>query len=114
MTPDIAATHNCIILDACCVITLYITERMGDILGSVPKPFVIADYVFRNEILRFDLQALIDQGLLTVVSPGSEEEQDTFIDFAVHLDDGEAMTGAIAVHRNWAIATDDRKATSLF
>ena len=30
------------------------------------------------------------------------------------MDDGEAATGAIAIHRNWAIATDDRQYRSVF
>ena len=34
----------------------------------------------------------------------------TFVNFAAFMDDGEAATGAIAANRNWAIATDDRKA----
>ncbi len=33
-----------------------------------------------------------------------------YVNFAAELDDGEAMTCAIAVHRGGAVATDDRKA----
>ena len=38
----------------------------------------------------------------------------TTVDFAASVDDGEATTGAIATHRNWAIGSDDRRASSFF
>ena len=41
---------------------------------------------------------------------GTEEELTTFIDFAVGLGDGEAMTAAIALHRGLTVVTDDRVA----
>ena len=37
-------------------------------------------------------------------------EQLTFIDLAAQIDDGEAVTGALAFHRGCSVATDDRKA----
>jgi hypothetical protein len=62
-----------------------------------------------------DLQLQVDQGLLQIVRFESEAEQETFLEFAVALgDDGEAMTGALAAHRTWALATDDRKAITFF
>jgi len=60
------------------------------------------------------LQPIIDRGLLRVVTPETEAENITFVNFAATLDDGEAITRAIALHRNWAIGTDDRKAISFF
>jgi hypothetical protein len=113
--PDpLAASHEAIILDACCVITLSCTGRIAEILSSLPKPVMVADYVYENEVLRFDLQDLVDEALLTVVSADTEAEQNLLVNFAVDLDDGEAVTGAIGVLRTWAIATDDRKALALF
>ena len=38
------------------------------------------------------------------------EEELTFVDLAASIDDGEAVTGAIALHRGCSVATDDRKA----
>ena len=87
---------------------------MADILRSLPKPVAVADYVYDSEILQADLQELVEEDLLIVVTTESAEEMNTFVNLAVHLDDGEAITGAIAIHRNWAIATDDRKALALF
>lgn len=61
------------------------------------------------------LEEAINQGLLLVEDfvPGREEE--TFVNYASVLgDDGESATCAMAVHRKWAIATDDRQAISFF
>lgn len=43
-----------------------------------------------------------------------EEEAESFVNYATILDDGESATCAIAVHRGWAIATDDKAAISFF
>lgn len=122
--------HDCIILDACCVMNLYASRKMSEILETIPKPVAIAAYIHKEEALwvyggpddnvtqekeRIDLQPLIERRLLTVVSPETETEQNTFVAFATILgDDGESITGAIALHRNWVIATDDKKASRFF
>ena len=88
---------------------------MNEVLRCVPSFVAVAAYVKEKEILQFDLQPLIDEGLLLVVDLESPAEQNTAVDFAAVLrDNGESFTGAIARHRNWAIATDDRKAISFF
>ena len=38
------------------------------------------------------------------------DEEATFVELAAVVDDGEAMTGALAAHRQCSLATDDRKA----
>ncbi|WP_016951074.1 hypothetical protein [Anabaena sp. PCC 7108] len=57
-----------------------------------------------------EFQEAMKQGLLKIVNFESEEEEDSFVNYAVDLDDGESATCAIAVHRKWAVATDDDKA----
>jgi hypothetical protein len=129
LTTDVVFSQDCIILDACCIINLYASGQMGSILKSISKSVAVAAYVRDEEALRIysglegdetqkdeqiNLQPFIDSGLLIVVSPETEAENTTFVNFAVTLDDGEAITGAIAFHRNWSIGSDDRKATSFF
>ena len=130
MTTSLVFAHNCIILDASCTINLAASGQMDGILEAIPSSVAIAAYVREQEVLRInarsgesgtrapqpiDLQPLIDRGLLIVVSPESEAENESYINFAAVLgDDGEAITAAIAVHRNWAIGIDDRSATNLF
>lgn len=130
MTNRLVFSQDCIILDACCIINLYASGQIGNILQSIPKSVAIATYVRNEEALRIsggsnggmasryeliNLQPFIDCGLLEVVSPSTEAESIAFINFAASLGgDGEAVTGAIALHRNWSIGSDDRKAISFF
>ncbi len=109
-----------LILDANCLINLYASGCMGDILRYIPKIFTLTDYVQQAEALfirnpqeTINLQPLIDSGLLTIVSLESETEELQFINLASDLDDGEAMTGAIALQRHWVIATDEQKARAI-
>ena len=111
----ITLRHTYVILDACCLITLHESGHMADILESIPSSVAVAAYVRDEEILRFDLQPFIDRGLIFIVDLESEDEENTAVDFAFMLrDNGEAFTGAIALHRNWAIGTDDRQAREFF
>jgi hypothetical protein len=114
LSTRIVFSHDCIILDACCAINLHMSGRMEEILKALPGDVALAIFVLDEEILRSNLEPLIEQGLIRVVSPDSEAEENAFINFAAELDDGEAITGAIAMHRRWGIATDDRKARIVF
>jgi hypothetical protein len=130
LATGIAFSHDCIILDACCVINLNASGRMVEVLETIPKAVAVATYVRDVEALRIyggpagdptseyesiDLQPLVDRGLLQLVSPNSEAENISLVNFAAALgDDGEAITGAIALHRNWSIGSDDRKAINFF
>ncbi|MFM6158254.1 MAG: hypothetical protein ACKPE3_35555, partial [Sphaerospermopsis kisseleviana] len=59
-----------------------------------------------------EFEEAIQQGLLKVVDFESEEEAESFVNYAAILDDGESATCAIALHRKWAVATDDKRAIS--
>jgi predicted nucleic acid-binding protein len=122
---DLVFATECIILDACCIINLYASKRIEEILSVIPKSVCVAAYVKDEEILRtydissnaaedIDLQSLIDHGILRLVDLDLETEAEARVNFATVLDDGEAVTGAIALHRNWAIATDDKAAINVF
>lgn len=122
---EILLAHEAIILDACCAINLYASGRMKEILECIEKVVVIADYVCANEALTirsFDsnaeepinLRPFIEAGLLTIASLNSGAEEITFVNFAAEVDDGEAITGTIAFHRDWAVGSDDGAATDTF
>jgi predicted nucleic acid-binding protein len=111
------------LLDACAVISLYATRRMDAILAAVPTDVGVVDlvrteahYVLRGgpgedarEREPVDLEPLIVSGDLRVVAP-TESEIAAFVDLTLVLDDGEAMTAAVAIERGWVVVTDDRKA----
>jgi len=114
-----------ILLDACCLINLFASAHVEDILSTIPAPFGVAAAVRRealyilsehvdeeplNEPEPVSVEPLVASGLLTILHPESEQEEATYIDFAADLDDGEAMTCALAIHRSYDIATDERKA----
>ncbi len=129
MSINEALSHDCIILDACCVINLFASRQMRAVLETIPKSLSVAAYVKDHEVLSvysgpidnvhvtselIDLQPLIDEELLLLVDIETEAEENTYINLAEGLDDGEAVTGAIAINRNWAIATDDSASVRLF
>ena len=126
MTINDAFSHDCIILDACCIINLYASGQMRAVLEVIPKQLSVAAYVRDHEALNIysgpinnvqatsvDLQPFIDNNLLLLVDIETEAEENTYINLAERLDDGEAITGAIALNRNWAMATDDSKSLRL-
>jgi len=128
LIPKLVFLQDCVILDACCIINLYASGRMGDILRSLASSAAVAAYVRDEETIRIysgsseqakkyemiNLEPFIACNLLTIVSPESRAENNTFVRFAATLGNGEAVTGAIALHRNWSICSDDRKAVAFF
>lgn len=129
MSDRVSFLHNCLFLDACCIINLAASGIQTEILDILPLQVWVADYVKGDEALWYyngpddaietvkehiDLDPLVEAGLLSIASIDSEEEAITFVTFAASLDDGEAMTGALAIHRGCVIATDERKGTNYF
>jgi predicted nucleic acid-binding protein len=122
---------ECIILDACCVINLYASGYMRNILASIPKQVAVAAYVLDEESNKIyagplddptreteliNLQPFIDDNLIHVVSLECEAEENRVVNFSSvrRLGTGEAITAAIAIQRQWSLATDDRSARSFF
>jgi len=119
--------HSHVVLDACCVLNFCASGYLIEILESIPAQVVVAEVVRERELLTLQklrdennedvnqFEAAIGKGLLSIVEFDSELEEETFINYVFELgDDGESATGAIAFHRDWAIATDDKKAISFF
>ena len=116
---------NVLLLDASCLLNLYATGRLIEIARVLPWQLAVVDYVLEQEALYVraigaheeqeetvpaDLSPLIDEGLLLVVRLETPSEEASFVELAAILDDGEAVTGAIALNRGHLIAIDDRKA----
>ena len=112
------------LLDACAVVSLYASRRMADILGAVPTPCAIVDVVEReaqyvlkggtNDDARerepVALGEIIAGGIVSIAAAAADEELATYILLTERLNRGEAMTAAVAIHRGYAVVTDDRKA----
>ena len=114
-----------LLLDASCLLNLYATGRMMEIAAALPWQLAVVDYVMEQEALYVriigasaeqeetvpvDLSPLIDEGLLLVLRLETPSEEASFVELAAVLDDGEAITGAIALNRGHSVAIDDRKA----
>ena len=114
-----------LLLDASCLLNIYATGRLRDIALAQPYRLGVADYVLELEALYVwrsssgeaweervpvDLTPLIEEGIIQVWRLEHQEEEATFVNLASMVDDGEAITAAIAAHRGFAVATDDRKA----
>jgi hypothetical protein len=117
-----------IVLDACCLINLFATGRIRDILVALPARLAVATYVAKHEALyvlsdplasdpgrdRIDVEALAAEGLLNLLDLESDEELASYVELAARLEDGEAYTSALAIHRGYTLATDERKVLHLF
>lgn len=116
-------SHSHVVLDACCVLNFCASRHFIAILKSIPAQVVVTEVVREKELITLQrlkdeenegaiqFETAITQGLLSVVDFESESEEEAFVNYAFELgDDGESATCAIAIHRGWAIATDDKKA----
>jgi hypothetical protein len=121
----VKASH--IVLDACCILNFCASGYFKSILHSLPAQVVVTEVVREKELLTLkclenienesatQFEESIIQEILTVVDFESELEEENFVNYAFELgDDGDAATCAIAISREWAIATDDKKEISFF
>jgi hypothetical protein len=114
-----------ILLDACVLLNLCATDRLPDIGGCISGGFSVCPAVRQEALFLRDptdsvhplkpliLDPLYDAGVIQTLPLGTAEEG-LFVNIAVDLDEGEAMSMAIAISRNLDLATDDRKALRLF
>jgi predicted nucleic acid-binding protein len=112
-----------VIQDACVLINLIASGRFEDIASGCGLHFAITQAVAREAMFlhhaesggqeRIDLQPFIEKGILETLAAESENEKLRYIELTLNLDDGEAEAVAIAEARNFALATDDRKARNL-
>jgi hypothetical protein len=116
---------NLLLLDACCIINIFATGRVPEILQCLPYDLATSRTIVDNEIIAVahptgpnapmmrevvHRSRLEELAALKVVDFASDQELASFVTFAAHLDDGEASVCALAAMRGGAVATDDRKA----
>jgi len=121
--------HTCIVLDAVSLINLYASNHIEEILQAMPYQMAVTEYVKTKEALwiytdpsnkikpntaPIVLEPLVMAGLLKVVDYETEGEAQDFVYFSQFIDDGEAVSGAIALNRGWSVASDDSGALKCF
>lgn len=114
-----------LIIDACVLINLIATGLLKEILSLIAQNSVICVLVKGeslylrneediNELESIDIDDLVNQEIIQLSDCETVEEQELFVNLAADLDDGEAMSVALALSRNWHLATDDKKARRIF
>jgi hypothetical protein len=113
--------------DACTTLNLMATDRAQEILTAFGSPSCIVKQVREGEVFTLrplpeddpkgilvpvDLAPLITAGVLQEVEM-TPAEQTTFVAFAAEVDDGEARSSAVAVHRGLTLVTDDKASIRL-
>jgi hypothetical protein len=113
------------ILDACVLINILASGRAQEILTGSEYRFAVCTVVGSESIYlraadanappeEVNLDPFVKSKCLTVCALSGDAERSLFIDYATDLDDGEAMTLALAFSRGFSMATDDRKARRIF
>jgi predicted nucleic acid-binding protein len=113
-----------IVFDTSVLLNLLAASQTGSIIRSVCSEGLICSAVasetlfIRSERIRdppelVDLKPLLEAHILKICNLEAIEEYDSYVRYAMDLDDGEAMSLAICAARGYAIATDDRKARQI-
>jgi hypothetical protein len=112
-----------LLLDACVALNLLASGVDLNELAGASDVRLLMTSVVASEMLwldpvdpagpreQFDSGALGARGVVIVVLRDDESER--FVELARSIDDGEASTLAVAIHRRLRVATDDRKALRL-
>jgi predicted nucleic acid-binding protein len=114
-----------VLLDTCVLLSLLASGESEPVLSTLRKRWLICAAVekesiyLRNEdpnspLVLVSLMPLIAAGLLEVCDVETEDEARLYVNYATRLDDGEAMSVALAIARGYYLATDDRKARRIF
>ena len=111
------------ILDPFCFLHLHASGHFGEILRDSGFHFMVSDYVLRNERLGgaavgivadadAGVKAAMSDGRLHVLELADDAEALTYLDLVFELDEGEAQTCALAIHRRVMLASDEAKVHS--
>lgn len=120
------ADRGVVLLDCCVLINLIATGICHEILVAQYLGIAICSAVDAEGVslleeatgevssTRTELDRLIADGLIEVVELATEEEATLYVQYARFLDDGEAMSMALAKSRGYFLATDDLKARRIY
>ena len=114
-----------LLLDASCLINLCASGCLADLASELPFQLCVVNYVKDREALWVGSEEATQENQKTLISPLLAPlirnnhitlfsllpaETALFVSLALEMDDGEAMTEAVAISRRFAMAIDDRKA----
>ena len=110
-----------VVLDTCCLVNLAAIDGTLECLAAIGLTWYVptavqAEGIYirvdpdSSEVRQIDLTTAVSTGTVQICALAGEREHGLYVEFALSLDDGEAMALAIAKNRKWKLATDDRKA----
>jgi len=111
-----------LINDCSVLLNLLATDCLADIAQATGWQFAICPAV-RDEVKKLrdvhtgemadvDIAPLIASGLMQVLELSGEEEQTLYVEQSIVVDDGEAMSIALAASRHLELAIDDKQAAN--
>jgi predicted nucleic acid-binding protein len=114
-------SERAVVLDTCVLINLLATGQIVEIAPVVAPTCLVCSAVSQESLYLRTLEAdakpelvnlgpLFTAGTLSRTVLQGDAEEELYVTYALELDDGEAMSLAIAQSRNLTLATDDRKA----
>jgi predicted nucleic acid-binding protein len=112
-----------LVLETSTLLNLTASGEMASIVQSLGRSVVICDAARAecrlpidedSALVPPDLEDLIQMQAIVSCSAPALEEEDLFVQFATVLADTEALAAAVAVIRNCALASDDRKVRAVF
>jgi predicted nucleic acid-binding protein len=113
---------NILLNDCSVLLNLLASDYLSSIAEATGWQFAICPAV-RNEAKRLrdsetgemievEITPLVASGLLQVLEISGEDEETLYVEQAATVDDGEAMSIAIAASRRLELAIDDKRATN--
>lgn len=108
--------------DSSVLLNLLATNQFAEIAAQTGWQFAICPAVLAEvdelrdehtgELVPVDLSPHVSSGLLQVLELSGDEEQKLYVEQSIVVDDGEAMSIAIAAHRHLELAIDDKQAVN--
>jgi predicted nucleic acid-binding protein len=114
-----------VLLDACVALNLEATGELHAIANTLGLTFAMATKAAEETLYlidlvdgetshtQIDLDVHTQKGTLEILQLSPDQETSTFVSLAARVDDGEAQSLSLAIHRNLPLATDDRLAIKL-
>lgn len=113
------------LLDTCVLLNLLATGEIESILSSLNKKWLVCAAVEKeslylrtedpnNPLQPVSLAPLLSAKLLEICDIENADEAQLYVNYSARLDDGEAMSVALAIARGYHLATDERKARRIF
>lgn len=109
------------VIDTCCFINFFASGQATALIKAIGGAVAIPEAVKREAVylapfapgeprIPIDIDAVVTELKLEVVSPENPAEVSLYVELAAELDDGEAMGLALAKSRSLVLLTDERKA----